>query len=67
MVADSTLEFDAVLFDENRWYEIDTVEDLHQAELIFPHSPQNTDSERWLQSIARNLQIVPNNEPSIAV
>jgi len=36
MVADGTLTFDAVLFDENHWYEIDTIADLHQAELLFP-------------------------------
>jgi choline kinase len=36
MVADASLEFDAVFFDENKWYEIDAVKDLHQAELMFP-------------------------------
>ena len=39
MVADTSLEFDAVFFDENRWYEIDAVKDLHQAELMFPRVP----------------------------
>jgi choline kinase len=39
MVADASLEFGAVFFDENKWYEIDAVKDLHQAELIFPHVP----------------------------
>lgn len=39
MVADATLEFDAVFFDENKWYEIDAMEDLHQAELMFPRVP----------------------------
>lgn len=36
MVADASLEFDAVMFDENKWYEIDAVKDLNQAELMFP-------------------------------
>jgi len=36
MVADGTLNFDAVFFKENRWYEIDRLEDLNAAELIFP-------------------------------
>ena len=36
MVADGSLKFDAVFFDENKWYEIDTVPDLNQAELMFP-------------------------------
>ena len=39
MVADSTLVFDAVFFDENKWYEIDTMLDLQQAELMFPGTP----------------------------
>jgi len=39
MVADASLEFDAVFFDENKWYEIDAVKDLHQAELMFPRIP----------------------------
>ena len=36
MVADGTLYFDAVFFKEDRWYEIDRLEDLNAAELIFP-------------------------------
>lgn len=39
MAADGSLEFDAVLFNENKWYEIDAMEDLHQAELMFPRAP----------------------------
>ncbi len=39
MVSDGTLAFDAVFFDKNQWYEIDTVADLHQAELLFPCPP----------------------------
>jgi len=39
MVADASLEFDAVLFNENKWYEIDAMEDLHQAEVMFPLAP----------------------------
>jgi len=36
MVADGTLCFDAVSFDSKVWYEIDTLEDLKSAELLFP-------------------------------
>lgn len=36
MVADGSLAMEAVSFDSGRWYEIDTLEDLHEAELIFP-------------------------------
>ena len=35
MVADGTLCFDAVFFDANRWYEIDTKMDLRGAENLF--------------------------------
>jgi len=52
MVADGTLKFDTVFFNENRWFEIDTVKDLSQAELIFPRLPQITDAELRLQPLA---------------
>ena len=32
MVADGTLSFEAVYFDPDRWYEIDTMADLNEAE-----------------------------------
>ena len=35
MVADGTLSFDAVFFDADRWYEIDTRADLREAEKVF--------------------------------
>ena len=35
MIADGTLSFDAVFFDEDRWYEIDTRADLRKAENLF--------------------------------
>jgi hypothetical protein len=40
MVADGSLELDAVFFDENKWYEVDCMKDLHQAELMFPRVQQ---------------------------
>jgi choline kinase len=36
MVADGTLSFEAVYFDADRWYEVDTVNDLVEAEFLFP-------------------------------
>jgi choline kinase len=36
LVEEKSLFFEAVFFDSNRWYEIDTIEDLHEAERIFP-------------------------------
>jgi choline kinase len=38
MVADGTLCFDAVFFDADHWYEIDTMADLHAAEILFTRS-----------------------------
>ena len=35
MVADGTLSFDAVFFDADHWYEIDTMADLRAAETLF--------------------------------
>ena len=35
MGADGSLAFDAVFFNENRWYEIDTLADLDEAERLF--------------------------------
>ena len=39
MVADDALRFEAVFFAENRWYEIDTVRDLHQADRMYKSLP----------------------------
>jgi choline kinase len=36
MLRDGSLALDAVPFDGGRWYEIDTLEDLREAELMFP-------------------------------
>jgi len=46
MVADGTLSFQAVLFEAERWYEIDTLEDLRQAELIFPAAKEQLATRR---------------------
>ena len=35
MVAEGSLAFEAVYFDNERWYEIDTLDDLRQAECLF--------------------------------
>lgn len=35
MVADGSISFDAVFFDSERWYEIDTMADLYAAENLF--------------------------------
>lgn len=38
LVAEGSVFLQAVLFDNQRWYEIDTLEDLHEAERLFPRS-----------------------------
>jgi choline kinase len=40
MAVDGSLKLKAVFFDENKWYEIDCMKDLQQAELMFPRVPQ---------------------------
>lgn len=35
MVADGSLSFEPVLFDDGRWYEVDTLADLQEAERLF--------------------------------
>jgi NDP-sugar pyrophosphorylase family protein len=36
MVADKSLSFESVSFDHKPWYEIDTINDLAEAEKLFP-------------------------------
>ena len=36
MLSNGSIAMDALPFDNGRWYEIDTVEDLQEAELMFP-------------------------------
>jgi choline kinase len=56
MVADGTLEFNAVFFDNNRWYEVDTVKDLSQTELMFPRPVRNIANGVLPDPLAVNLQ-----------
>lgn len=38
MITDGTLDFQCVMFAKERWYEIDTVEDLNMCELMFSNN-----------------------------
>jgi choline kinase len=67
MVADGTLAFDPVFFDENRWYEVDTVADLSRAELIFPHTPQATTAECYLQVLTADIENIRASGETVAV
>lgn len=40
MIADGSMSLSPVLFDANSWYEIDTLEDLAAAEILFPRYSQ---------------------------
>ncbi|MCF6212434.1 MAG: phosphocholine cytidylyltransferase family protein [Flavobacteriaceae bacterium] len=40
MVADGSLNFECVYFDSDFWYEIDTIEELHECEKIMLHTKQ---------------------------
>ncbi len=46
MVADGSLSLEAVDFGRGRWYEIDTMEDLHEAEQIFSGAGFDEDAAR---------------------
>ena len=56
MVADGSLQLDAVFFDENKWYEIDTLIDLNQAELMFPRIPQPVAAGRYSGVVSRPIK-----------
>jgi len=47
MVTDGSLKLEAIFFDESKWYEIDTLIDLNQAELMFPRIPQPVVAGRY--------------------
>ena len=52
LVAEGSLHFTSVLFGINQWYEIDTLDDLHNAEQIFlKHAPTPASSGVKLPSI----------------
>jgi choline kinase len=42
LIEEGALELNAVFFDESRWYEVDTVLDLQEAELMFPYQANMT-------------------------
>ena len=42
MVADGSLSFEPVFFDDGRWYEVDTLADLREAEHLFQKHPDWT-------------------------
>ena len=69
MVADGSLLFDAVFFDENKWYEIDTLIDLNQAELMFPRIPQPVAAGRYSGIVSRptkNIKAVATDNTTVA-
>ena len=56
MIADGSLNFDAVFFNENRWYEVDRLEDLNAAELMFP-APVERKQEKHQNSLFRLMPL----------
>jgi choline kinase len=63
LVAEGHLAFAPVFFDANRWYEIDTIKDLHAAEQLFPQYNQGHIADR----ISRHFQPVALFTPSPGV
>jgi NDP-sugar pyrophosphorylase family protein len=62
MVADGSLSFEPVFFDDGRWYEIDTLADLHEAERLFPEHPDWTSHRRDLAK--SEIQALPRTSRS---
>ncbi len=57
MITEGSLNFDAVFFDENRWYEVDHLEDLNMAELMFP-APAQRKQEKHQNGFFQLLPLV---------
>jgi hypothetical protein len=47
MIGEGTLSLRPVLFDDERWYEIDTLADLQEAERIFRDPMRGLSSRSW--------------------
>ncbi len=62
LVAEEKLTFAPVFFDADRWYEIDTLEDLSEAEEMFPEpSRVNVDMDESLSPLRASLGILSQN------
>jgi len=65
MVTDGSLSFEPVFFDEGRWYEVDTLADLHEAERLFPKHLDWTSHRRDLaKSEIQTLRRTPRSRIS---
>jgi choline kinase len=67
MAADGSLSFQCIKFDNARWYEVDTLKDLHAAELLFPTrgegalslSDNRARSFRFFTNDSKGIDIMP--------
>ena len=57
MIADGSLSFETVSFDSKPWYEIDTIEDLENAEILF--SFENSSTAKSITFLQDNLLNMP--------
>ena len=65
MVADGSLSFDAVFFDPDRWYEVDTLEDLCECERLFSTHPDRMPHQDGLAMVgARMFRRTPQSRTS---
>ncbi len=55
MVTDNSLSLQTVSFDENIWYEIDTIQDMKEAEILFCNYNEKTKSLGSLELVSNNL------------
>jgi len=65
MVADGSLSFEPVFFDDGRWYEVDTLADMHEAERLFSMHPDRIRHRDGLAtSGARTFRRTPQSRTS---
>jgi hypothetical protein len=67
MVADGTLHLDAVFFNTENWYEIDSVKDLRNAERMFPSPPQIRRTDHRLSLNVSDLEDINDGGDVIVV
>jgi hypothetical protein len=67
MVADGALHLEAVFFNSDHWYEIDTVKDLKNAERMFPYSPRARTTDHRVPIKMIDLENISENGDVVAV
>ena len=67
MVADGNLHLEAVFFNTDHWYEIDSVKDLRNAERMFPSPPKARRADRRVSVKMGDLEDINDNGDVVPV